>query len=166
MNNNYMNNLENRQILSDEILAAMDLIIKTVPDAIFGGSIALNAVGLITRKISDIDLFFGEWVSLAKNGILNTGISTGLTSDTVTNTNGKPIQRTGIKINNVHVCIFKVEKLELQHSIFEFAGRRIKIQNINVAIQAKIAYSEKNQKHLNDLNKINDTMHELFLYED
>ena len=161
-----MNNLENREILSEEILAAMDLIIMNVPDAIFGGSIALNAVGLITRRISDIDLFFNECDSLAKNGFLTCGMISEVMSDTVTNTNGKPIQRTGTKINNIRVCVFKVEELELQHSIFEFSGRRIKIQNINVAIQAKIAYSEKNQKHQNDLIKINDTINELFLYED
>jgi hypothetical protein len=60
------NNLENKQILSDDILNAIDLIIKKTPHAVFGGSIALNAVGLINRKISDIDLFF-SLVTLSNN---------------------------------------------------------------------------------------------------
>ena len=52
------NNLESKEVLSAEILNAIDLIIKHTPNAVFGGSIALNAVGLINRKVSDIDLFF------------------------------------------------------------------------------------------------------------
>ena len=53
-----MNNLDNSEILSDEIVNAIDLIITQIPDVIFGGSIALNAVGLLNRKVSDIDVFF------------------------------------------------------------------------------------------------------------
>ena len=53
-----MNNLENKDILSDNVLSGIDYILEKCPDVIFGGSIALNAVGLLNRKISDIDLFF------------------------------------------------------------------------------------------------------------
>ena len=65
------NNLENKQILSDDILNAIDLIIKKTPHAVFGGSIALNAIGLINRKISDIDLFFSLNENLARNSFLS-----------------------------------------------------------------------------------------------
>ena len=41
-----MNNLENKDILPDDILSAIDYILEKQPNAIFGGSIALNAVGL------------------------------------------------------------------------------------------------------------------------
>lgn len=148
------NSLENKEILSDEILKAIDLIIKNTPNAVFGGSIALNAVGLINRKISDIDLFFHNNESLKKNGFLEIDINEQILSDTVTNMNGVNIQRTGTKIAGVKVCCFKVSNKELQSSPFEFLGRKIFIQNVNYAIMAKIAYADKNNKHKEDLKQI------------
>lgn len=154
------NNLENKEILSDEILQAIDLIIKQTPNAVFGGSIALAAVGLINRKVSDIDLFFHISQSLSKNGFLSIQNDGQILSDTVTNTNGVEIQRTGAKIAGVKTCCFKVSDEELQHSKVEFLGRKICIQNVNYAIQAKIAYSknELNTKHKNDLKNIDEIL--------
>lgn len=152
-----MNNLENKEILSDDILEAIDILIKVTPECVFGGSIALNAVGLLNRKISDIDIFFEIGDSLNKNGFL-TIESTEFGSDTVTDTNGKAIQRTSAKIKGVKCCVFKVDKEELQHSKFSFLGRTINIQNVNYAIQAKIAYSKNTKKHSDDLNFINDIL--------
>jgi hypothetical protein len=157
-----MNNLENKEILSEEILKAIDVILEYCPNVVFGGSIALNAIGLINRKISDIDLFFPETESLSRNGFLNIHNKTEMTSDTVTNTNGKVIQRTGAKIYNTKVCCFKVEQEELQCSKFSFLGRTIFIQNVNYAIQAKIAYSSKNPKNEKDLSEINEILNEYF----
>lgn len=150
-----MNNLQDSNILSAEIIKAIDLIIHNCPDVVFGGSIALNAVGLLNRPIADIDLFFPEGQSLARNGFLSVQQMDKIMSDTVMNTNGKEIQRTGAKINNIKVCVFKVETEELQHSIFKFLGRSIRIQNVNYAIQAKLAYADKNPKHKVDLDNIN-----------
>ena len=133
-----MNNLENKDILSDEILEAIDIIIKNTPNAVFGGSIALNAVGLLSRKIKDIDIFFPIGESLNLNNFLNYVDEIG--SDTVTNVNGDEIQRTSAKIKNVKVCCFKVNEKETQHSEFTFLGRTIKIQNVNYCIQAKLSY--------------------------
>ena len=101
-----MNNLENKYILSEELIDAIDRILEKVPHVVFGGSIALNAVGLISRKINDIDIFlpmnenFKEFISI--------GALDEMTSDTVTDMNGKEIQRVGAKINDVKVCCFKV----------------------------------------------------------
>lgn len=148
------NNLENEGVLSPEILNAIDLILKSCPNVVFGGSIALNAVGLINRKVSDIDLFFQYNDSLTKNGFLSIENDGQITSDTVTNTNGVEIQRTGAKINGVKTCCFKVDQEELQHSKAKVFGRTICIQNVNYAIQAKIAYSAKNDKHKSDLIQI------------
>ena len=96
-----MKNLENKEILSDEIFKAITLIIKETPNVVFGGSITLNAIGLINRPISDIDLFFGMNENLYKNGYLSIKSIGEITSDTVTNTNGIEIQRTGAKIAGV-----------------------------------------------------------------
>ncbi len=148
------NNLENKEVLSDQILNAIDLIIKHTPNAVFGGSIALNAVGLINRKVSDIDLFFHLNESLTKNGFLSIENDGQILSDTVTNVNGVEIQRTGAKIAGVKACCFKVSDEEMQHSKIEFLGRKICVQNVNYAIMAKMTYADKNDKHKEDLKQI------------
>ena len=101
-----MKNLENKEILSDEIFNAISLIIKQTPNAVFGGSIALNAVGLINRPISDIDLFFGMNESLSKNGYLSVETIGEITSDTVTNTNGK-YKEQGLKSQGLKPVVLK-----------------------------------------------------------
>mgnify|MGYP001222914324 CR=1 FL=1 len=159
-----MNNLEKPGNLSSEILEVIDLLIKHCPNVIFGGSIALNAINLIDRPVKDIDLLFEENNSLgykddklnfwqAFTEAVNTQITEGkIESDTVTNTNGEPIQRTGVKIKNINICCFKVKKHELQHSKVKFIGREICIQNVNYVLQAKQSYASKNPKHQEDIN--------------
>ena len=152
-----MNNLENKEILSDEILKAIDLIIKHKPNTVFGGSIALNAVGLLNRKISDIDLFIGRNESLSKYLTIfdeNNDNNANITSDTVTDINGTELQRTGAKIGGVKICCFKVNPEMLQHSNVNFLGRTICIQNVNHAIIAKMTFAHKNNKHKEDLKQI------------
>ena len=162
-----MKQLENREILSDDIFAAIELIINSCPSVVFGGSIALNAIGVISRKISDIDLFFSLNASLSKVGFLQVENDGEIISDTVTNTNGKEIQRTGAKILGVKTCCFKVENEELSHSLHAFRrGEKeitICIQNINYAIEAKRAYSSKNAKHKQDLLEIDNFLEGLIL---
>ena len=161
-----MKNLENKEILSDEILNAISLIIKKTPNVVFGGSIALNAIGLINRPISDIDLFFGINESLSKNGYLSVETIGEITSNTVTNTNGIEIQRTGAKIAGVKTCCFKVSDEELQCSKHKFARNGIEftiyIQNVNYAIEAKKSYSSRNTKHKTDLETISNVLDGLF----
>ena len=166
-----MKNLENKEILSDEIFNAILLIIKETPNVVFGGSIALNAVGLINRPIADIDLFFGMNESLATNGYLSVKSIGELTSDTVTNTNGIEIQRLGAKIAGVKTCCFKVSNLELQCSKHKFTRNgleyTINIQNVNYAIEAKKSYlsqsySSRIAKHKTDLEAISNALDILF----
>lgn len=161
-----MSNLENKEILSDEIFNAINLILKQIPNAVFGGSIALNAIGLINRPISDIDLFFQINESLSKNNFLSIENDGQILSDTITNTNGIEIQRTGAKIAGVKTCCFKVPDEELQCSKHKFVRNKIEyticIQNVNYAIEAKKSYSARNPKHINDLENINNMLNDLF----
>ena len=161
-----MKNLENKEILSDEILKAISLVIERTPNAVFGGSIALNAIGLINRPVSDIDLFFGMNDSLNKNGYLSIASIGEITSDTVTNTNGIEIQRTGAKIAGIKTCCFKVSDEELQCSKHKFIRDGVEfticIQNVNYAIEAKKSYSSRNQKHKSDLETISNVLDGLF----
>ena len=157
-----MKNLENKEILSDEILNAISVIIKKTPNVVFGGSIALNAIGLINRPIADIDLFFGMNERLSKIRYLSVRTIGEITSDTVTNTNGIEIQRTGAKIAGVKTCCFKVSDEELQCSKHKFTRNgteyTICIQNVNYAIEAKKSYSSRNQKHKTDLEIISNVL--------
>ena len=59
----------------------------------------------------------------------------------MTDVHGKQIQRTGLIVNDVHICAFKVDDEELQHSFFKFVRNdkvyNIKIQNVNYANTGK-----------------------------
>lgn len=153
-----MNNLEKGNV-SPEILEAIDIIIKHIPNVVFGGSIALNAINLIDRPVKDIDLFFLENDSLGFNKegkdtfwSISTNEEFKIESDTVTDMNGNPISRTSVKIKNVNVCCFKVSQEELQHSKVKFLGREICVQNVNYVLQAKKCYAHKNSKHKEDID--------------
>lgn len=159
-----MNYLRNTEILPEKIFQALVIISQRCPTAVFGGSIALNAVGLLNRPVKDIDVFVPDFSSLTENGFMwaQDAKSSYLLSDTVTDVNGKLIQRTGIKVNGVNVCCFKVSSEEMQHSLYTLGEVTIKIQNVNYAIQAKKVYANKNDKHKIDLYDINQTFDELF----
>ena len=156
------NNLENEEILSKEILNAIDLIIEQMPHAVFGGSIALNAVGLLNRQVKDIDLFISEKESFSASGFLNIEQKNDSFSETVTDTNGRLIKRTGGLVAGVKTCCFQVSDEELQHSEIEILGRKIRIQNVNFAIMAKMSYADRSGKHKADLEQINKTFSNFF----
>ncbi len=149
-----------KDMIPSDVLQAMKAIVDTVPDVVFGGSIALVMVGLINRPVKDIDLFLPHGTSLTKNKLLTIEKSD-ITSETVTNTNGKEIQRTGFVINGVKCCVFKVDDEELQHSLHWIDGTRIRCQNVNYAIMAKRSYADRSGKHKEDLNVIDQTLTEI-----
>lgn len=156
------NNLENKEILSEEFLEVIDEIIKYHPNVVFGGSIALNAVGLINRKVGDIDLFFKVGENPNKNNFLVGENNLDVFSDTVTDINGIEIKRTGMKMKNIKICCFNIPEEELKFSRFKFLGREISIHNINYAIIAKMTYANKNNKHKEDLKEAFAALNNLF----
>lgn len=161
------NNLEDKEILSPELLQVIDVILAKSPRIVFGGSIVLNALGLIERPIKDIDLFIHNYEGLSNYNLLEftTLLENGEASETTTDINGQTISRTGLTINNTNICVFSVPVLN--SSEFKFSGRTIRIQNVNEAILAKKAYVENTkdgksyQKHLHDLNSINNSLDSL-----
>ena len=153
------NNLENPDILSKYILTAIDVILKNVPNAVFGGSIALNAVGLINRPVKDIDLFIPIG-SVVPDSIVESSEGI-ITSETSEDTNGVLIDRTGMLIAGQGVCLFKVPEEELAHSKINVLGRELNIQNVNYALRAKMSYADKTDKHKKDLKEINNILDNL-----
>jgi len=153
---NFRNPLENNDILSPEIIKAIDEILKIKKDIIFGGSIAFNALSLINRKISDIDIFIEEndYNSIISNFVIPQSTDNQF-SETVTDLNGVEIRRIGGTMFGVKICCFIVTKKELEGGTdFTFFGRTIKLQNLNYAIQAKRQYALKTEKHKKDLVEI------------
>ena len=135
------NYLENKDILSDEILKVMKKLIDVSNNEIvFGGSIVLNALGLIKRPIHDVDIFIDKHISIygGLDFFIHNEIDDELIYESVTDINGIPINRISIKIDGINVCIFSVQTLN--YSSFKLNDKDIKIQNINEAILAKRAY--------------------------
>lgn len=139
---------------------AIFMIVAKCPTAVFGGSIALNAVGLLDRPSKDIDVFLPQGGSLAKSGFLNIE-TTEFLSETTTDTNGKKIQRVGAEIAGIKCCVFKVDDEELQHSLAELEGVTLRVQNVNYAILAKMSYADRSGKHQKDLSTIFKTIDDL-----
>jgi hypothetical protein len=161
------NALEDSEILSPEILAAIDILLRNAGEGVvFGGSIALNAVGLIRRPIKDIDVMVHEGQSIGGFNLTQFVQATEEVKDiseTTTDVNGDIITRVGAKINDVRICIFKLPVLTF--SQFKFSGRMIKIQNVNEAIIAKRAYSKfeyKSQvKHIQDVEEADEFLKQI-----
>jgi hypothetical protein len=139
--------------MSNGINEALQHIVHCCPDAVVGGSIAFIARGLLTREPADIDLFFCDGDSLTKNGLFDCFIDE-VGSDTVTNMDGNPIQRTSLKIMGIKVCAFKVENREMEHDELMYNDILIRAQKPEFGIAAKLIYQDKNGKHAQDLQEI------------
>lgn len=153
------NNLENPYILTPEILNAIDSIISRMPNAMFGGSICLNALDLIKRPIKDIDLIVPVDVSVALINDIIVYDSDSVSEECDKDANGWPIRRIAVKINNINTCIFKIH--DPIFTFFNFFDRQIKLHNVADIIQVKKKYLNNRDikpesliKHTKDLNEI------------
>lgn len=156
------NPLENENILPTNIKNVIKKLVKSNPDLIFGGSICLNALGLIKREIRDIDIFIAEGLGITTQIEQFTKLEEEDFSETITDIDGKPIKRIGFKVDGVKICCFQTENNELMNSSkFSFDGITINLQNVNYAIQAKRLYADKTDKHKNDLKQIEETLNDL-----
>jgi hypothetical protein len=143
----------NKQSSVDLLNKALFHITTNAPTVVIGGRISFIARGLLDRNPKDIDLFFGEYCSLNKVGLLSCNIDE-IGSDTITDINGKEIQRTSMKIMGVNVCCFKVDLDFLKYDKIKYNGIEINAQNPEYGIIAKKIYAQKNDKHKRDLQII------------
>lgn len=137
----------------NSLTKALQHITKKCPSVVIGGSISFIERGLLDRDPKDIDLFFADYDSLNKVGLLSCDIAE-IGSDTITDVNGKDIQRTSMKIMGVNVCCFKVDVDFLKHDVIDYNGVSINAQNPEYGIMAKKIYAQKNDKHKDDLEII------------
>ncbi len=164
--NKVMNNLEKPGNLPDDVRQAIMEISKACPAVAFGGSIGLNAVGLLDRPVKDIDLMFTTSETLKSSGIfkvIDFGNIIGEVSETTTDVNGIIIHRVNGKVNGINVCVFQVP--ELNYSQIKLFGTPINIQDSGEAIRAKRAYAKKNykscEKHRRDLEYIDNALNQM-----
>jgi len=150
-----MNFLEDPAVVSPLLLNAIDYLLLKNKDLVFGGSLAVNAVGIIKRPIKDLDIIIPnrEIATDLFNEILKVHPDTDELYEDLTDVNGEPVVRVGGKIHEVPVCFF-VNK-SISFSTFGFLGRKININNVNDIILAKLSYMQKPgksfEKHQGDV---------------
>lgn len=161
-----MNNLNDPNILSDGIFEVMWRIMALAPNVVYGGSIALNGVGLLNREVGDIDLFFPQNGGPEYFSLIRYPLSENQISETITDINGNPVSRLGVVIDNVHICCFKIPISHLTYSTINVQRGnrvlRINIQNVNYVIQTKAFFSKKSLKHETDLIEIDKILDMMF----
>ena len=145
--------MEKNVKVSEELFDLVKNIQISNPTAIFGGSIALNALGLLDRPIHDIDVLFPIGFSMSKNFNFK-DIDAFESSETITDFDGVPVQRVGMKSSKTKICVFKLPSEQLQYTEVDFFGLKICVQNPEQAIWAKICYSDKTYKHRKDLFEV------------
>lgn len=132
-----------------------------MPEAVFGGSLSLAAVGLIDRAIGDLDVILPAETDLDKLGFFKfICLSRGELTGSITPPDSG-IRRVSAKINGVKVCFFSVPSNMTSHTEMQLFGMKLKVQNVNHAIEAKRSYAkadwsseEIRKKHSDDLISI------------
>ena len=154
------NYLEDQNLLDSQLLDTMDRIKRIYPDVVFGGSIALVAVGLLNRPVGDIDCFV-EFDEKSIPIVKHMESSSHLLSETVDCIDGYPVKRCGGVFNGVKICLFRVHPRQLEHIKYRIFDEEYNIQNVNWAILAKKSYANRTYKHKRDLKEIMDFINEL-----
>ena len=152
------NYIENPNIVSDGIYMTMVAISRHMPFAYFGGSISLVAHGLIARKVSDIDVVIPMAMSIPQ--VLIDGSVIGeASSDTVRDVDGNEIRRTGLNINGIKICVFRVDPSKIYGNVV--SARRdgdivnhFNIQDVNTTIFYKNLFASSNPKHRRDIESV------------
>lgn len=152
----YNNYLEDPEILSPIVLNAIDYLLLKSKDIVFGGSIALNAVGIIKRPIKDLDIVIDR--DLAYYGLDNLQKQEGHSAVEADEFVNKDVTRHALMINEIKLDVFQTK--EIGFSTFKFLGRTIRINNVNEIIIAKKKYlvnpgvkKETYDKHFDDVKK-------------
>lgn len=132
---------------------AIQVLQKIDPSIAIGGSVCLNALGLMDRKIGDLDVFVDKDnpFDISKYRAID---EYHRSYDFTTEFNGDILERIPLLIHDIKVCIFKVPKYLLQSSAMDIEGLEMKIQNPCFAIAGKVLFSKHDAKHTDDLREI------------
>jgi len=163
----FKNPLENPEYITTELKDIVLRLIKaTGNNIVFGGSFALCAVGLLKRKVKDLDIIIPKNMSIENLNLqdFTSEDYNGCSSDVALDSNGDEITKIVLKIDETNIDIFKVGKFT--YSIVNFFGTDIKIQNVNEVILIKQMYVAKglpsSQKHILDISVIDKMIENLF----
>lgn len=141
---------QNSQNVPLNILNAMRYVQTRVPDALFGGSIALNALGLLDRVVKDIDVVVPEGFVLDDKAF-------SLRQSAIRKDYGG-LGNVKTKALNVDIDFFRVDSDRLSGYNVYINGMPIKIQDVRYAILAKMSYAGKVYKHQWDLDEIHNIL--------
>lgn len=152
--------------MSSDMYAQIDKVVKVCPDIVFGGSIALVALGLLEREPKDIDIFLKEDSPLMPtiHNLIHDVSVNFEGSHPTEDINGAPIKRIPGMLGDLKVCVFQLP--HLTYSPYRLFDNIINIQSINEAILAKKRYSDITQskgKHLEDLKEVYNNLQNLIL---
>lgn len=149
-----MSSITDKHILTDEHLIAIDLILDNCPTVIFGGSLVLNAVGLLDRPVHDLDLIFPETDSFFTNGFFKISDLSDCKSDGIVDRYGKDLRRLGGKICGIDVCCFRIPLIELEFFQYDLMGRLINMHSVKHILLAKKRFARRTPKHRDDFDYI------------
>lgn len=130
---------------------------------VFGGSLCLNAYGLLDREVGDLDVFVDKDNPFDVEKFRRAG-DLDRDYDFTTEFNGEILDRIPLVINGVKVCIFKVPKYLLSAVSMDIDGLEIGVQNPCFAIAGKVLFSKHDPKHTVDLDAMRSKLLNLTLF--
>ena len=109
--------------------------------------------------MGDIDIFIEEDTKLKDFGVfIGKQDVKQVFSDVDTDIKGRKIERVGCKIGSTNICLFKVPKDILESFEFELQHNnetlKLNLHKIEHILRAKKVYSERTDKHAEDLKEI------------
>lgn len=138
-------------------------MLKINNSIVFGGSVCLNAYGLLDREVGDLDVFVDKDSIFDITPYLNICEYEKKRYFT-TDFNGETLERVPLLINGVKVCIFYVPKYLLSAVSMDIDGLEIGVQNPCFAIAGKVLFSKHDPKHTVDLDAMRSKLLNLTLF--
>lgn len=137
-------------MLSEDQKKALKILTSIDPNICVGGSVCLNAYGLMDRKVGDLDIFVNrdKPFNITKFRLAN---DFDRDYDFTTDFNGDTLDRIPLLISGVKVCLFKVPPYLTQSLRMKVDGLELNIQNPCFAIAGKVLFSKHDEKHTKDL---------------
>lgn len=142
-------------MLNNNQKEAISILQKAIPEIAIGGSICLNAYGLLDREIGDIDCFVNRDSKLNVKALKEAEfVELDESYNFTTDFNGDTLDRLPLVIKGVKVCIFRVPLYLLSAVKMDIDGIEINIQNPCFALAGKVSFSKHDPKHIKDLDII------------
>lgn len=146
-------------ILSRNMFNVMVMIKKAIPVTTFGGSLALNVVGLLNREIKDLDVLYPTIYSDPVTDSQYVGMDSFIKCQQLETSSSLGFKR--YKLNNIEVCFINVSYSRLTYEPIIVNNEIFNIAGVNHAIMFKQEHLGIT-KHNEDMQSINNKFNLLF----